>query len=1342
MSRKKRWLVWVLPLGFLGLILGVAWLKDPDFWRSSAALFRLAEEAAVRGDLRGALTPARKVWSRQPENSGYGTFLGWVYLQGGQPQAALEVSRQVWNRDPKAVEALKIQALALELLGERQKAQELLAGYLKEKPEDPEILKSAAEIATRHSEDHSLAVTYYQRLYQLAPDPLVRRPLVGLLLSLNRFQEAIPLQEEEVAQFSEDKEALHQLALLYYWQRDYQAATQVYQRLLERAAQDAALRLEAAKSAEAAQQVDQALANYLWLYGHHQGKKEYALALARLWSKKGNHAEAAGVLAPLMQEQPEAEVRRWYALELLLIKDFGKSLQAYEAAWKEGDTHKETIINLARLYAQKGHFVKAASLWDEAGRRHLLEGELRWEAALTYSYARRFAEALEVLQPLHRAHPQDPRLLLFFGQMYFYQKNWDQAVHYFKVYLEKNPRDAEVRRQLAEVLSFKPETREAALDQYGEALKLKDEVPLRLRRIHLLLQARRWEDAARELKDCPVPAQPQLIREQARLWLWLGDLQQALKNYRLFLKHAPLDRGGRLELARVLTYLGRTPEALELLNRLRLEAPRDPTVRVAAIEAYLSAKDFTKALILAQKELEPLPDLSIDERALVARCYAHTKDPPQLYRATELLLQNLKQNRHHHPSLLILTSLLPRLPRYEDLDRVLNAMPGIKVGGPEFAASLAYFGGRLGRQGGKLDYLLHVLKEYRRHHWPDNPGELLGLAWLATELGEHQPAMAYYRRALELRPHDQSIAKLLYQWQMVQKDWGQALVSLKKQGDRPEQALETARLYLIRGQYEGVKAVVAGIPEGQADRGPALLLLAQAYRLEGNYPEALKTLDKMQGQIPREEWLMEKARALEAQGDKGAVGLYEEIIDSRPDSQAARVARARQDRARGNWAAAYKAFAAALREAPQDIELLNELENIRQQMRPQVASRGFPWSRGPRRPEEALRPWQFSRFGPQREPVGLGLSNLFPSLVADVLPIVQPESLGFTDSNKLYGGIFRMSGAFWITKVLPAQVGAEYREYNQTSKTVVARIGNQEINNHVNSRLRRAEVSLGLGPLSVEDRLRISGEIIGRRYWKRVDYSFRNIIDVSGTGTLPFDPAFRKKYSQIDPYTYILVQDSTEKEARNRLFGSLNLTFPLGPRTEATLRYGRRDVFDQEAYIYPRLYQGVMNLEKVRLTTYHQAEAAFDHQFRAGLNWRGSLGGAFYSDQNRRLTLYQGLAWQALRQKRMHLEFTPHFYLAAYSYRREGYFSPHNYWAMGLGVDFDRQIFRLPTLILQGTAQGVNNQGQWGPALQGLAALEWEFIHNFYTDLHVFYFREWVDNYRLLTAGVSFRWNF
>jgi tetratricopeptide (TPR) repeat protein len=975
-------------------------------------------------------------------------------------------------------------------------------------------------------------------------------------------------------------------------------------------------------------------------------------------------------------------------------------------------------------------------MWDEAGRRQLLNGELRWEAALTYSYARRFNDALEVLQPLRRQNPWDPKLLLFSGQLYFYQKNWGQAAHYFTAYLEANPKDAEVRRQLAEALSFTPETRDEAVQEYGEALKLKEDTGLRLRRISLLLEARRWDEAARELQDCPTPEDPRLIQEQARLLVWAGDLPGALSRYNLVLQ-TNQDPAVRLEKARVLTYLGRAPEALTLLNRLRQEQPQSRTAAAAAVEAYLSTKDFAKALHLAAKELEPLSDLSLEERALVARCYFHSPDPKHLRHTADLLVANLRGNRHHHPTLLILTALLPRLPKYEDLNYLMNRIPGIKVHGPETSAALAYFDAQLGRQGGKLSYLLHVCKEYRNHKRPNSPGELLALAWLATELEDRQAAGQYYRQAQKLRPHDPKIAQLLLQSQLARKDWSQALDSLDKQGN-PAAPLEMARIYLMRGQYEGVKAMGERIPADSPERPAYLLLLVQAQRGGHSYPEALQTLAQLDGKIPRADYLMEKGRILEAMGDQGAKGLYDEIIKAQPDSQAARVARARRDRTAKNWAAAYRAYEAALKDSPQDIELLNELEYIRTQMRPEMASRGFPYARGERRPEEASRPWQFSRFN--REPGGLGLSNYLPGFLSDVLPVVTPESLYFTDSNKLYGWIVRLSGGFWITKVLPARLGLEYREYNQNNQGVPQGLLNLGLNPVFNqatnaaSRLRRLDASLGLGPLSVDDRLRLSGDIILRRYWRRDDFS---VFQQGQQRTfVPFPVPHFIFFDTTSAFAF------TQKESHNRLLGSLELGFSPGDRTDVTLKYSRRDIFDQEAYLYPRLYQSILNLTESRITTYHQVDLSYTHQFRPGLDWRGTAAGAFFSDQNRRLTLYQGLAWQAIREPRMHLEVTPHYYLAAYQQRQAAYFSPHAYHAFGLGVDFDRQIFRLPTLILQGAIQGVSQHGSFGPALQGMAALEWEFVSNFYTDLHFFYFREFVDNYRLMTAGVSFRWKF
>ena len=1355
----RRWLAWLVPLIFLGLIFWFAWHRDSDFWRTAANLHQAAREAAARGESLQALELARKAWVRKPDNSQYGLFLGQLCLESGQLQTALGVFRRLWSLDNRAMGALKGQAMALEQLGDRAGALIRLAGYLKDHPTDGEMLQFAAEFASRGAGDQAAAIGYYQRLYQETKNPQIRRRLLELLVAGERFKEALPLQEEEAAQFPEDQEALHRLALLHYWQRDYQAAAQVYQRLLEKGAQDAALRREAAQAADAAGQVDQALTQYLWLYGRYQGKPEYALALARLWARKGNHAEAAAVLAPLMKHKPEPELLRWYALELLLTRDFAKSLKTYETAWEAGDTHQETIINLARLYAQKRHFAKAAGFWDEAARRQLLKGDLAWEAALTYSYARRYGQALATLRPLHRREPKNTKVLLFLGQLNLYQENWARAAHYFSAYLKEKPDDAAVQEQLAEVLSFRRETQKQALSQYAALLKHNDSLALRLKRIALLLKNRRWQEASKELHNCPRAREPKLLREQARLCLWLGDLEAALGHYQAFLKMEPGQRQAALEEARVLIYLGRAPEALEVLRGLRvgqtgvrLDQPGDRELLTVQIEATLADRDWPEAqrwalqLFSSQfpekhrlardwaeartwfKEGRPPAPLDLEERAWVARALCHHPDlekREEISRtACDLVLLNLRKNRYHHPSLLILSHLLPRLPRYEDLSWMVRRIPGIRADGPEYVAALAFFDGNLGRRGGKLDYLLHVLKEYRHHRWPDSPGELLALGELARELGEHRAAGQYFNRALAKRPGDQRIAALKLNNQLAQKDWGRALKTLEKQGNDPAKAMQAARLYLQRGQYAGVKAAVQKIPEGHQDYPQAQLLAVRACRLERSYEEALAALDHLSGRIPQEVWLTEKAMVLEGQGDKGAAALYQEIIRLQPDSQAARVARARWERSRGNWARAYQAYAQALEHAPQDIELLNELEYIRQQMRPRVASRSFPHPFGERRPEEGDRPWQFSRY--DREYLGRSLVSLM-QVPTEGKILVLPEGLGFTDKNKLYGGIFRLAGGFWINKVLPVQLAVEYREYNQNTTNPGYRVARDVtvVSNQVASRLRRGEVALSLGPLAVGERLRLSGEIIGRRYWKREDH---DRLVVFGLNPDNFSPGLTQSYIHT--------------EDRNRLFGSLSLGVDLSARTQATLTYSRRDIFDQDPHIFPRLYQGVQNLEKARITALNQVDLAHSHQFRPGLEWQGNVGGAFFSDLNRRLTLYQGLSWQVWRQPRMQLELNPHYYLALYKTRHEAYFSPPRYQAIGVGLNFYRQFFRLPTLILQGTAQGVGQHGDWGPALHGLAALEWEPAPNFFFDPYVFYFREWVDNYWLLSAGLSCRYTF
>ncbi len=1493
---RKLWLIGVI--GFLGLLFWQLWAKDPYFYYSAHDYFRQAQEA-LQGDNARAIALAQKARQKDPQNWNYADFLAWRLIEAKRAQEALDLFRQVWAARPTA-SALRGQVLALEQLHNRAEALQLLDAYLLTHPQETSLLHLAAEVAAQDSATQEQALAYYQRLYGLNPqDEEIRQRLLDLLTTLGHFAQAISLQEQVVAESPDNPKTLHQLALLYAWQRDYQMAVPIYQKLIELEADNQTLRLEAAKNAEAAHNPEQALAHYLRLYAQTGGQKEYALILTRLWSQKGQHAEAAAVLAPLMNQNPSLEERRRYGLELLLAQEYGQSLKAYRQAWDAGDSHKETILNLARLHSQKQQFRQAANFWDEAERRQLLDPELRREAALTYSYARRYQDAVSVLQPVDR---QDPKMLLFLGQMHFYQKHWNQAAHYYQKYLQHFPQDAAVRQQLAQVLAFEPERLAEAAHQFDETAKITGDPCLQLQKAAVLLQLAqdassdpshrdqapaRWAEAEAALRQIPIDGlSPELLREQGRLFLWLGDLEPALDRLEKYLAQAPHDRQAQMDKARTLIYLQRGTEAADVLRRLppvtpsaapaqllpgprsqastrfkppaddsalsdkaagvdsdhvttmyyysfplsprgergrvrgdrnRLAATRadhDPSsspaidVLVLFLEAAQADRNWPEAQRRAwQLYLTQLPDTSPPPRTWtaarrrlreaetrrelppaarvgIARALCHypqlEQEQDAVRAAVDLCLANLHtrqtsgpaQHRNHQASLLLLAYLLPRLSHYDDLHGLVHRLPGLRNKSPEYIAALNYFTGLQGRQGGKLQYLLHTLEDRQERSQPHNPGDLIFLAALASELGDQRTAVRYFDQALKLRPRDQRLTALRLQALMAANDPGRLLKTLADQPPTPENALEMARVYLQRHQYEGAVAVLGRVPQDHPAWSQAQMLLIQAHRGRQDYPASLAAIQELQSRGPSgPPVLMAQAQVLEALNDRaGAQAAYEAVMAQAPDAFTSQTAQARLARFRGDWAGAYRHFAAALKENPQDIELLNELEQVREQMRPTLAARNLPeaW-RGERRPEAARRPWQFGRY--DREPGILGGTRGYPtSLLPVKLPYALiPETTLFRDRNQISALESRLAGGFWLSRVLPVHLALGYRLYQQNTtgpgpgnlNLGLNPVFSQTSNNRTT--WQRGETTLTLGPLVLGDKVKVTGDLSGRRYWKNLQQQVTQYGQVS----IPFPPVFLNTFAGTK---------ITDQEVRNRLLGSLSLGLSPTPQTDLTLRYSRRDIFDQDPAIYPRLYQQVIRLDTLPLVTLDQADLAATHQFFPTLSYQGNVTQAFFSDHNQRFSLYQGLRWQAVNQPRMHLDIIPSYYLALYRQRHESYFSPHTYHALGVTLDFDRQLFQmpilkrlsslffqalgfenqtgldpgevfgdsfgLPTLVLQTTGQMVDNDGRWGPALSTLAGLEAEPMQNLYVGLHYFLFKEWAANYWLQSLTLGLRWRF
>ncbi len=1426
---RRLWLLGIMV--FLAVLFGQLYRRDPYFYLSAHDLFVRAQAAQQAHHQAQALAYARLAWERQPDNWHYAEFLAFRYLEAGQSQAALDLFQQVWQAQPSPT-VLGGLVSALQQQKRSREALELVAAFLERQPQEATALRLAAELASQERGGRERALVYYQRLFALNPqDGEIRQRLIDLLTAAGRFAEAIPLQEQVVAETPDQMEALHQLALLYHWQRDYQAAAATYQRLLELAVEDQALRLEAARNAEAAGNREEALEHYLELYSRSGGRQEYALVLARLWSQSGRHAEAAAVLAPLMSGQPSLAERRFYALELLLAGRPQPALQQYLLAWEAGDTHRETILNLARLSAQQRQFGRAAGFWDEAARRQLLDQDLRREAALTYAYARRYEDAVAVLQPVT---PREPKLLLFLAQMHLYQKHWRQAVHYYQEYLRQVPAQPAVQRQLAQTLSLFPEGLAQAAEVYEAAVRAGGDPALLLQRAAVLLQlaqnatdeprsgapaADLWAAAAAALAQVPAAGlSPALRRQQAQLYLWLGDHEQALACLEAYLREQPLDRAAFLDKARVLIYLQRGAEAATLLRRLadwspppasrhqggaaagvgegadeagEEQVPGDLTAARGGdrielltlfLEAALAERHWPEAqrrtwqLYLlqlppagspppswtaARQRLQagergvPLPP---GTRVAMVRALCHhpdlDKDPDLVRIGVDLCLANLQSRRRLGPeerrfyqaSLQLLSHLLPRLSSYEDLGGVARRLPGLRLKSPEYLAAISHFTAELGRQGGKLQYLAAALDDLGDRQPARRPGDLLYLASLASELGDYRTARMYFDRLCRLRPHDHRLAALRLQVLAAAKDTGRLLKALEGQPQTPETTLEMARVYLSRHQYDGALAVLAAVPRGHPTWPEAQMLTIQAYRGLQQYPAALAAIRELRQEAgDTAALLMAEAQVLEAMDDRAATqAAYTAAIRQAPDTFTAEVARARLARFRHDWAGAYRHFAAALQERPQEIEILNELEQIREQLRPTLAARNLPafW-RGVRRPAEALRPWQFGRE--DRDPGMGGRSQAsFRSLLPVSLPsALIPETSILRDRSRVEALQTRWAGCFWLSRVLPVHLALSYQVYQQHTQgpgPAGLNLGLQPVfsqTSHNRTTWERGEVALTLGPLVLGEKLTVTGELSGRRYWRQLK---QQVTQFGQKGTPPII------------INTLAAANLTDRQVRNRLLGSAAVALTAGGATDITLRYARRDIFEPDPAAYPRLFQQVIRLDTLPLLTLHQTELAVDHQFFPGLSYQANLAQAFFSDLNRRFSLYQGLRWQAVKQPDMHLDLTPSYYLALYRFQRQSYFSPHAYHALGLTMDFDRQLFPLPllsrflflvpTLVVQVTAQVVDNDGRWGPALATLAGLEAEPLQNLYVGLHYFFFKEWASNYWFNSLMFGLKWRF
>jgi tetratricopeptide (TPR) repeat protein len=196
-----------------------------------AALIRDGEAAYDQGRLAAAREKAAAALAQNPEDSRALTLLGWVNLQGNNPEEALRQFRRVRRPDDLTVVG---QALALQDLGDTTRAYELIRAAGRQGKPSPLLVAMSgyfALMAGRVEEARSLL----QSAMQLPPPAprLARALLPQIDLVQNRKEAALAAASQALAQAPDSPMALFSMGLVKMAAFDLPAAIQYLQRAIK-----------------------------------------------------------------------------------------------------------------------------------------------------------------------------------------------------------------------------------------------------------------------------------------------------------------------------------------------------------------------------------------------------------------------------------------------------------------------------------------------------------------------------------------------------------------------------------------------------------------------------------------------------------------------------------------------------------------------------------------------------------------------------------------------------------------------------------------------------------------------------------------------------------------------------------------------------------------------------------------------------------------------------------------------------------------------------------------------------------------------------------------------------
>lgn len=248
---------------------------------------KLAGVYVWKGDLAGAEAAYRDILSKRPGDTEASALLGQVLTWEKKYAEAQALFEGIIAKDTTTKTRL-MYAQAFLYSGDHARAEEMLNGILKEKPDDFDAMVSLADTYA-YSKRFARGEELYRKALEIRKDPAVTRKLADTLSWDRQYKDAVALYDAVLAE-KDDPEARRQKARILGWARDHRASLREYGKI---APVEAKYKLEMdAKKEYWSNRVKAAIRDYRELISAEPDNVEAMFDLSQLCSYQGMWSEA------------------------------------------------------------------------------------------------------------------------------------------------------------------------------------------------------------------------------------------------------------------------------------------------------------------------------------------------------------------------------------------------------------------------------------------------------------------------------------------------------------------------------------------------------------------------------------------------------------------------------------------------------------------------------------------------------------------------------------------------------------------------------------------------------------------------------------------------------------------------------------------------------------------------------------------------------------------------------------------------------------------------------------------------------------------------------------------